>query len=137
MKITRTLVSALALFLVTSCAGVPWGTEAEVDSWLAHDVYFDLVDDSPAACDVLVEACWELADLEGIRFFASGTRAKSIDHGVNDLGYDVSLHVFFIDEAAYDAYLIHPKHLKLVEDHLKSWASVRVFDSFVGAQFTR
>lgn len=137
MNTARTLCSILALLLASACSTTSWGTEEGGDPWLAHDVYFELLDDSPAACDEFIEACWTLAELDGIRFFASGTRIESLDRGVNDLGYDVSLHVFFVDQAAYDAYLGHPVHLALLESYAKSWKSVRVFDSFVEAQYIR
>jgi len=131
------LLLAALLTLCTSCAST-WGTEGEGNTWLAHDVYFDLKDDSAESCDAFVEACWqELSDLDGIRFFASGTRVESLDGGVNDLGYDVSLHIFFVDKAAHDAYQTHPKHIGLIERFAGSWESVRVFDSFVQAQAIR
>jgi hypothetical protein len=50
----------------------------------------------------------------------------SLERDVNDLGYDVSLHVFFVDQAAHDAYQTDPRHLALIERYAEAWESVRV-----------
>ena len=121
--------------LVASCASSPGSIHDGEDSWLAHDVYFKLNDPSPQACDEFVAACWSLlAEIEGVRFFASGTRAEEFDRGVNDTAYDVSLHVFFVNRDAYDAYLTNARHVELLEQYAETWTSVRVFDSFVEAR---
>lgn len=97
---------------------------------VVHDVYFDAADDSPAAVDALVEGCHEyLADLPGIVHFSAGRRMEGRTGGVNDLDYDVSLHVWFEDEAAYDVYSDHPRHLAFIEAFRSNWGGVRVFDS--------
>jgi len=125
-----------ALLLVLAACATPVGSgEISGNSWLAHDVYFELKDDSVESCQALVDACWrELAEIDGIRFFATGTRAPGLEREVNDLGFDVSLHIVFENRAAHDAYQTDPRHEALVDAFAQSWASVRVFDSIVDAR---
>jgi hypothetical protein len=99
---------------------------------LAHDVYFTLRDASPEAKRKLVEACRRhLTGHEGTVFFATGLRADELAREVNDRGYDVSLHVYFRDKAAHDAYQDHPRHKQFIEEMNSNWKAVRVFDSWV------
>ena len=97
---------------------------------LSHDVYFTLHDPSPAACQALVDACYEqLATLPGVVFLAAGVRDRDRTRDVNDTDYDVSLHVHFADGAAHDAYQDAAAHRAFVEQHRETWRRVRVFDS--------
>ena len=50
---------------------------------------------------------------------------------VNDLNFDVSLHLVFASKAAHDKYQDHPRHLKFVEENKENWEKVRVFDSYL------
>ncbi len=137
MKLLLPLVCALPLF-IASCASSPLASDKSAEPWFAHDVYFDLNDDSPEARKALVKSCWDqLSKLDGVRFFACGQRDESLTSPVNDQDYDVSLHVIFESRSAQDAYQVHPKHLAFVTLHLDSWKGVRVFDSFVHGAFTK
>jgi len=99
---------------------------------LAHNVYFSLNDSSPAAIDKMVAACHKyLKDHPGVVFYAAGTLCKDLTRPVNDLNFDVALHVVFTDRAAHDAYQTAPLHLKFIEENKPSWKQVRVFDSHV------
>jgi len=99
---------------------------------LAHNVYFTLNDSSPEAQRALVEACEAyLEGHEGTMFFAAGTRATEKTRDVNDTGFDVSLHLYFEDEAAHEAYQNHPRHQEFIEKMKANWKTVRVFDSWV------
>src|SRR5262245_24574819 len=99
---------------------------------LAHNVYFSLNDNSPAAIDRLVAACHKyLKDHPGVEFYAAGKLAKDLTRPVNDLNFDVALHVVFKDRAAHDAYQTAPAHVKFIEENKPSWKQVRVFDSHV------
>jgi hypothetical protein len=101
---------------------------------LAHDVYFTLRDASPQARQKLVQACRHfLAGHGGTVFFAAGVRADEMAREVNDRGFDVSLHVYFRDQASHDAYQEHPRHKQFIAENSANWASVRVFDSWVEA----
>jgi hypothetical protein len=99
---------------------------------LAHNVFFSLHDRSEAARTRLVEACRKhLAGHDGIVFFACGTRCVELDRDVNDLDFDVGLHMVFADKAAHDAYQAAPTHLRFIEENKAGWRRVRVFDSVV------
>jgi hypothetical protein len=131
------IISVLILLLLpgfSSCASTPTGTTAE-ELWIAHDVYFGLEGSSSEEIDAFVDACWaDLSEIEGIRFFASGRRAESIDGPVNDVGFDASIHIFFVDQAAHDAYITDPRHVGFVERFRDSWSYVKVCDSLVEAR---
>src|SRR5438105_2129115 len=63
---------------------------------LSHDVYFSLKDNSPAAKQKLVDACKKyLTGHEGEVFFAAGVLAESLKREVNDVNFDVALHIVF------------------------------------------
>jgi len=99
---------------------------------LVHDVYFTLRDATPEARQKLVDACRKhLTGHAGTVFFAAGVRASEMARDVNDKAYDVSLHVYFRDQAAHDAYQEHPRHRQFIAEMSANWASVRVFDSWV------
>jgi hypothetical protein len=99
---------------------------------LAHHVFFSLHDNSDAARQKLIASCKKyLSDHPGTVSFAVGALAKDLNRPVNDLDFDVSLHVVFTDKAAHDAYQNAEKHLKFIEENKASWKKVRVFDSYL------
>jgi len=99
---------------------------------LAHDVYFTLKDNSPAAKKKLVDACKKyLSGHEGEVFFATGTRDESFKRDVNDTQFDVSLLIVFKDVAAHDKYQDAKRHIQFIDENKANWKSVRVFDSQV------
>jgi quinol monooxygenase YgiN len=129
----RSPLVLLALAALAVLASGP-ARAAEPVPALAHDVYFTLRDASPEARQKLVDACRKhLTGHEGTVFFAAGARASEMARDVNDKAYDVSLHVYFRDQAAHDAYQEHPRHKQFIAEMSANWASVRVFDSWVEA----
>ncbi|HVS35039.1 MAG TPA: Dabb family protein [Gemmataceae bacterium] len=99
---------------------------------LAHNVFFSLHDRSPAARARLVESSRKyLAPHAGVVFFACGELAADLRRDVNDLEFDVALHVVFTDQAAHDAYQTTPAHLQFIAENKSNWKRVRVFDSVV------
>jgi Stress responsive A/B Barrel Domain len=99
---------------------------------LAHNVYFALKDNSPAARQKLLDACSKyLTPHPGIGFFACGTLADELNRPVNDRDFDVGLHIVFIDQAAHDRYQDAPLHHQFVAENKENWKKVRVFDSVV------
>ena len=97
---------------------------------LAHNVFFTLHDRSDAAVAKLVAACQKyLADHPGTVFFACGFRAKELQRPVNDLDFDVGLHIVFKTNADHDAYQVAPRHDEFIAACKDNWAKVRVFDS--------
>jgi hypothetical protein len=96
---------------------------------LAHNVYFTLHDKSPAARQKLVDACHKyLNDHPGIVFYAAGILADAYNRPVNDMDFDVGLHVIFADRASHDAYQTAPRHLEFIAENKAAWKQVRVFD---------
>ena len=99
---------------------------------LAHNVFFSLHDSSEAARAKLVASCKKyLANHPGTVFFACGTLATSLRRPVNDLQFDVALHVVFESQAAHDAYQVAPLHQEFVNENKDTWKNVRVFDSLI------
>lgn len=99
-------------------------------SRLGHHVFFLLHDSSDVSVTKLISACQKyLVDHDGVVDFAVGRRDRELDRPVNDIQYDVSLHVVFRDRASHDAYQTAPMHLKFIELEKPNWKLVRVFDS--------
>ena len=97
---------------------------------ISHDVFFTLEDRAPEARRALVEACRRhLAGHAGQVSFACGVRAEGLRRPVNDLEFDVGLHIVFEDRAAHDRYQEDPRHLRFIEENKAGWAKVRVFDT--------
>src|SRR5262249_47061310 len=102
------------------------------DPMLAHNVYFTLKDNSSAAKVRLVEACKKyLSSHPGTVFFGCGTLAQELRRPVNDLDFDVGLHLIFRTQADHDAYQEAELHLKFIEENKDNWKRVRVFDSTI------
>jgi hypothetical protein len=105
----------------------------DAPSALSHDVYFTLHESSPAKRAELVAACRKyLSGHEGTLFFSVGARAQELARPVNDLDFDVALHVTFDGKASHDKYQEAPRHKQFIEEQQKNWKKVRVFDSLVG-----
>jgi hypothetical protein len=99
---------------------------------LAHNVYFSLKDNSPAARDRLLSACKRLlSGHPGSISFAVGVLADALQREVNDRDFDVALHIMFTDQAAHDRYQADTAHLQFIADNRDNWKRVRVFDSVV------
>ncbi len=99
---------------------------------LAHNVFFTLKDKSPAAVDALLAACQKYLTVQpGIVHFAAGKVCKELDRDVNDLDWDVAIHMIFKDKAAHDAYQEDATHNVFIAEQKANWAKVRVFDSLV------
>jgi len=97
---------------------------------LAHDVFFTLKDQSTAARDTLLDSCRRyLTGHPGVEFFAVGTLVPDLDRPVNDLGFDVALHIVFADRKDHDVYQVSERHVQFIAENKESWERVRVFDS--------
>jgi hypothetical protein len=99
---------------------------------LSHDVYFTLHDASDAGKARLVAACKKyLSGHPGEVIFVCGTLCTELRREVNDLGFDVALHIVFDSKAAHDAYQDAPRHEQFIQENKANWKQVRVFDSVV------
>ena len=76
----------------------------------------------------VLDASEALRTIPGVRSLKSGTVIAS-GRAIVDSSFDIALIVSFADRADMDAYLVHPLHVKLVDDTLKPLvAKIRVFD---------
>ena len=99
---------------------------------LAHNVFFTLNDSSPAQCEALVRECFEyLKGHDGVVAFSAGTRAAGCEREVNDVQFQVSLHILFAGARSHDAYETALRHMEFVKRNKANWAKVRVFDSTI------
>lgn len=99
---------------------------------LSHDVYFSLKDKSPEAAQKLVAACKKyLTKHDGEVFFAAGVLCDDLKREVNDLNFDVALHIVFASKEAHDKYQVAERHEAFIKENKDSWSKVRVFDSYV------
>jgi stress responsive alpha/beta barrel protein len=115
-----------------------WGTRSTSEAgakggpMLAHMVYFSLKENSPESKEDLVKACKKhLSGHPGEVFFAAGMLCEDLKREVNDVDFDVALHIVFKDKAAHDQYQVAPRHDKFIAENKQSWKKVRVFDSYV------
>lgn len=99
---------------------------------IVHNVYFALNEPTAANRNKLIEGCRKyLTGHPGTIYFGIGTPCQSLRRPVNDLDYDVGLHIIFRSLADHDAYQPHPRHQQFIEEHKSMWKKVRVFDSEV------
>jgi hypothetical protein len=104
----------------------------KVGPLIVHNVYFTLKDNSDAAKHKLIEACKKyLTKHEGEVHFGAGTLAADLKRPVNDIDWDVGLHIVFRDKAAHDQYQDAERHKQFIEENKDNWKKVRVFDSVV------
>ncbi|MGB5261811.1 MAG: Dabb family protein [Gammaproteobacteria bacterium] len=76
----------------------------------------------------ILDASDILRTIPGVRTLKSGTVIAS-ERAIVDSSFDVALIVSFTNQADMDAYLVHPLHVKLVNETLKPLvAKIRVFD---------
>lgn len=101
-------------------------------SLLAHNVFFSLRDNSPAAVQKLIDDCKKYLTVQkGIVSFACGKLEPELAREVNVRDFDVGLHIIFTDRAAHDAYQSDHDHERFVAENKPNWKGVRVFDSLV------
>lgn len=128
-------LASIGIALILGCAigtGVSTlSAKGKQGPMISHDVYFSLKDNSPAAKQKLVDACKKyLTGHEGEVFYSAGTLVGSLKREVNDLDFDVALHIVFKDLAAHDKYQDAPRHQQFIDENKSNWKKVRVFDSY-------
>ena len=134
MRKSLALVLALALGLGgLALRGVGTSEAGKADGpMLSHDVYFSLKDNSPEAQKKLIAACnTYLSKHPGEVFYGAGPLAHDLKREVNDVDFDVALHIVFKDKAAHDKYQDAPRHQQFIDENKDNWKKVRVFDSYV------
>ena len=97
---------------------------------IIHNVFWALKDNSSEARQALIDGCWKYLSVHpGIVSFWASERAADHVRSVNDLDWDVGLHVVYEDKAAHDYYHEHPLHDQFVAEFEGNWQTSRVFDS--------
>jgi hypothetical protein len=124
---------ALGVGTVLSVAGMTSVASSPQDPQLAHMVFFTLKDHSKESRAAFIASCEKyLSNHEGATYFSIGTYADDVEEpGVSVKDFDVALHVVFENKAAKARYLEHPRHKQFVEENLKLFDKVRVFDSYL------
>lgn len=131
--VAGTLVAFLTFALLASMyqSGQGQGNKKK-GPMLAHNVYFSLKDKSPKAKQKLVNACKKyLKGHPGEVFFAAGVLAEDLRREVNDLDFDVALHIVFENNDYQEQYQKAKRHLQFIDQEKDNWSKVRVFDSLV------
>ena len=119
----------LVAILATAGTG---GEEKGSGPRLAHMVFFQLQDPTPDSKEKLFAACYKyLSDHDGTVYFSVGTRAADMTRDVNDVEFDVALHIVFRGKADHDRYQVHARHARFIAESQANWKKVRVFDSYV------
>jgi hypothetical protein len=94
-----------------------------------HAVYFWLRPDLGSADRKKFEAgLRSLRSIEGVEEGYIGSPAPT-DRPVIERGYSRALVLVFADEAAQEAYQVHPVHDKFRDECGKFWTTVRIYDS--------
>jgi len=124
----------LSMVIGLNSIGLTGKSDAAADKPLmvSHDVFFSLKEGTAENKKTLVEACHKyLKGDPGEVFYSAGVLAEDLKRSVNDLNFDVALHIVFNDKASQDKYQDAPRHLEFIEKNKSLWKSVRVFDSYV------
>jgi hypothetical protein len=104
---------------------------SDANKLLIHNVYFTLLDSTPANREKLVAQCRKyLVNHPGVAYFACGTVVPDLERDLNVRDWDVGLHIIFDNRAAHDQYQPAADHLKFIEDNRALWKQVRVFDTY-------
>jgi len=110
----------------------PSSAQQKGSKMLSHDVYFQLKDNSADAKKKLVAACKKyLTGHDGEVFFGAGVLAEELKREVNDVNFDVALHIVFKDMASHEKYQVAKRHEQFINENKDNWNKVRVFDSFI------
>ncbi|MCH2135410.1 MAG: Dabb family protein [Phycisphaerales bacterium] len=117
---TTLAAMALVTVLVQGCSPVH-------TSGIEHVVLIKLDDPDRtsellADCDRLLPAC------KGVVSYWSGTPDTSRTHETIDNNWDVALCVGYPDAEAYEAYVIDPKHVELVQTWREAIEWLRIHD---------
>jgi hypothetical protein len=96
----------------------------------SHVVIFWTDPAIPDAADRLLAGCHEyLEDIPGLIHYHAGKMVGS-HRPVVDQSYQVALNLVFPDQAAQDAYQIHPRHVEFVEKVFKKTCTKVVIYDF-------
>ena len=108
------------------------GPKPEHQRRLLHSTYFRLKDRSQTSCAAYIAACIRFLSIsKGITGFWVGQLGEDFRRPVNDLTFDVAMHIEFENFAAWLAYNDDPNHHQFVQAVGSLAASRRVFDIYL------
>lgn len=108
------------------------GSKPNHNKKIMHSTYFRLRDRSQTSCEVFIAAIVKYLTIRrGISGFWVGTLAEDLRRPVNDLNYDVAMHIEFENFKAWDAYSNDPDHAEFVREVGSAASGRRVFDSYL------
>ena len=94
-----------------------------------HAVYFWLREDlTPEERDRFGAGVRSLRTIAGVQQAFIGIPAPT-DRPVIERGYSNALVLVFADQAAHDAYQVHPVHDRFRDECGSFWSTVRIFDT--------
>ncbi len=93
---------------------------AHLRGMITHVVIFWLDKPYGENRDLVLEAARKLGDIPGCENFRTGGPVPSI-RGVVDDSFAVAISIDFADQAAADAYQVHPDHQKFINDAVKPY----------------
>ena len=100
-----------------------------MNAMFVHAVYFWLRENlTPAEWDRFAAGLRALRAIEGVRHGYIGAPAPTV-RPVIERGYSRSLVLIFPDQAAHDAYQVHPVHDRFRSECGGFWTAVRIYDS--------
>ena len=127
MKVKSHLLSYVLILGLLLVGGV---TQAEPGKTFSHVIIVWLKEPGNEAMrKKFVTASEQLNTLPGIINRHVGFVDAS-DRKIDDDSFDVAVTVTLKDKAAYDAYMVHPKHQEIVDQHLKP-----LVDKIIGYNF--
>ena len=138
MTRSKTVILMIAMGMVFSSLALKFGPDGSstaraaygASAPIVHNVYFSLKDKSEASQKKMLDACNKyLKPQPGVTYFAVGVLAADLKRPVNDLDWEIGLHVVFKDKAAHDKYQDDPQHKAFIDENKENWAKVRVFDT--------
>ena len=100
-----------------------------MNAMFVHAVYFWLRENlTPAEWDRFAAGLRALLAIEDVRHGYIGAPAPTV-RPVIERGYSRSLVLIFPDQAAHDAYQVHPVHDRFRSECGGFWTAVRIYDS--------
>jgi hypothetical protein len=100
-----------------------------ISTMFVHSVYFWLRDDlSSADRTAFVDGIRSLCTIDTVQQGFVGTPAAT-DRAIIDRSYSYALVVSFADEAAHDAYQVHPVHDRFRERCSGAWKKIVIYDA--------
>src|SRR4051812_7595717 len=122
MKRLLTSLGVVAVALSLTALRATAEKDKAAEPMIVHNVYFALKDNSPAAQAKLVAACNKyLSGHPDTVYYSAGVLARDLKREVNDVDWDVALHLVFKNKAAHDKYQDAERHKKFIEENKDNW----------------